>query len=505
MNLSLGSSQYSGILEYVIDEAAASGITIVAAAGNGGDEGVEYPAALDNVIAVGSVDNHGEKSDFSAEGEGIDVVAPGEHIQVQSMLGMYTWAGGTSMSAPHVTAEASLILQMDPSKDGSFVKELIKETSNEIEDDNCGSGVIDIDRAQECFDEFDENYVEGDGADLADNPSHLADYSDDDVSYEGRWAIENHFSDLIGNHGDAIYNGHVTTTAMRAIKRGAGYNDLEKISSTSRKKVFTGCWHGHYRLQNSTDYTGFHQLNYISAYRLIRKIGNLGGDVSSLPSTNPYNWITNNSYTNIYSKFANGGIGSKTWAEAIDKKPTGTYSESVEDIVDLIYQNPKIYSGTEAHLKSLRKCFIYGMAVHHVADTFAHSTFVYKQFNSMIVHPGYNSTNVDENPHARSGETTYFPNEYADDITFKPNRFKDAKAAAQRVVLACVGQSVGIAETYQPDFSVNLNNTTGYRGYYLARVWTYAKEVHGGVNSPSDSPAFSTYFSTFHYKAPINE
>ncbi len=98
-----------------------------------------------------------------------------------------------------------------------------------------------------------------------------------------------------------------------------------------------------------------------------------------------------------------------------------------------------------------------------------------------------------------------FNNEYAHDLTFKPNRFKDAKVAAQRVVLACAGNNIGIAETYKPDFSVNLNNNTGYRGYHLGRVWTYAKEVNGTIANPVDDSSFSSYFSTFHYKAPINE
>ena len=280
---------------------------------------------------------------------------------------------------------------------------------------------------------------------------------------------------------------------MRAIKRGAGYNDLQKDSAGN--KVFKGCWHGQYRLRNTGGKPGYHQINYISAYRMIRKVANLGGDVSSLPTTNP-EWITHNTYTSIKDQFANGKIGGRSWAEAIDNLPNGDYNSTMQDFMRSIYE-PQIYSGTAAHKKSLRKCFLYGMALHHVADTYSHSTFVYKQFNSMIVHSGFNSSQE----HINSGETTYFANEYAHDLTFKPNRFKDAKYAAQRVVLACAGNSIGIAETYKPDFSI----TTGYRGYYLGRVWTYAKQVKGTIDNPQDDPSFSSYFSTFHYMAPFNE
>ena len=496
INMSFGSSQYSEILENVINEVTASGIIVIAAAGNSGEQGVEYPAAYENVIAVGSLDNHGQKSDFSAEGDEIDVVAPGESIQVQSMLGMYTWVKGTSMSAPHVTAEASLILQQDNSKDCSFVKGLIKETAKRINDNNCGSGIIDIHRANEYFDEYESNYNGSDEVGLPENEEVISDFSDEEVSYEGRWDIENHFSDLIGNHDDVIYNGNVTTTAMRAIKRGAGFNDLEKTSPVGGTKVFKGCWHGQYRLKNSEDNTGYHELNYVAAYRLIRKIANLGGDVSDLPVNNPYSWIVNSSYKNIYRKFENGGIGNKTWADAIDQKPTGTYNAATQNIVDNVYYAPQIYTGTTAHKKALRKCFLYGMALHHVADTFCHSTFVYKQFDSMIVHAGFNASSE----HIASGETTYFPYEYAHDLSFKPNRFNDAKAAAQRVVLACAGESVSISETYRPDPSIAVESPTGYRGYRLGRIWTYARTVTGDSESVLES-----FFDTIHYKAPINE
>lgn len=82
INISIGASQYSKLLEEVIQEAVSRGIVVVASAGNGAEQGVEYPAAYDTVIAVGSVDNHAEKSDFSAEGSEVDVVAPGESIEV---------------------------------------------------------------------------------------------------------------------------------------------------------------------------------------------------------------------------------------------------------------------------------------------------------------------------------------------------------------------------------------------------------------------------------------
>ena len=50
----------------------AKGILVIAAAGNQGENGtdnVEYPAAFENVVAVGSVDSKAEVSDFSSTGK----------------------------------------------------------------------------------------------------------------------------------------------------------------------------------------------------------------------------------------------------------------------------------------------------------------------------------------------------------------------------------------------------------------------------------------------------
>lgn len=61
INMSFGTLQYSKILEQAVDAAYKAGIVMVASAGNKGEQGVDYPAAFENVISVGAVDSHGEK------------------------------------------------------------------------------------------------------------------------------------------------------------------------------------------------------------------------------------------------------------------------------------------------------------------------------------------------------------------------------------------------------------------------------------------------------------
>ncbi|MEI7579752.1 MAG: S8 family serine peptidase, partial [bacterium] len=76
INMSFGSnSAFDSLTKSKLDEAAAAGIVIVAAAGNNGANTVQYPAAYDNVIAVGAINSDGTRSSYSNYGSALDMVA----------------------------------------------------------------------------------------------------------------------------------------------------------------------------------------------------------------------------------------------------------------------------------------------------------------------------------------------------------------------------------------------------------------------------------------------
>lgn len=81
INMSFGVNTYSAALEKAVKDAKKAGILIIAAAGNTGSKGVEYPAAFDEVMAVGLVDQHGIIAESSAEGAEVEIVAPGELVR----------------------------------------------------------------------------------------------------------------------------------------------------------------------------------------------------------------------------------------------------------------------------------------------------------------------------------------------------------------------------------------------------------------------------------------
>ncbi len=148
INMSFGTLQYSKILEQAVDAAYKAGIVMVASAGNKGEQGVDYPAAFENVISVGAVDSHGEKTEESSNGKGLDIMAPGKQVVSDGLYGSNIVVGGTSIAAPHVTGAVALILQKNQNVSSNFVKELLLQSAKKIGDKNStGSGLLDVEYA----------------------------------------------------------------------------------------------------------------------------------------------------------------------------------------------------------------------------------------------------------------------------------------------------------------------------------------------------------------------
>lgn len=95
--------------EDVIGYALSRGVIPVAAIGNSGIQERYYPAALDGVIAVGSMSLDGQHSSFSTTGEHIALCAPGENIISAGLKG-YRVSTGTSHATPYVSGAAALLL-----------------------------------------------------------------------------------------------------------------------------------------------------------------------------------------------------------------------------------------------------------------------------------------------------------------------------------------------------------------------------------------------------------
>jgi serine protease len=152
-----------------VDRAVAGGVTVVAAAGNDGEDHVDFPAALENVIAVGAVDLRKSRAPYSNFGPQLDVVAPGgdgdrdddhdglpDAVYQQMPHPGFVAAGrhdvfdyfglqGTSMATPHVAALAALLYSQGITQPAA-VQAAIEQTAEDLgaagRDDRFGHGLI---------------------------------------------------------------------------------------------------------------------------------------------------------------------------------------------------------------------------------------------------------------------------------------------------------------------------------------------------------------------------
>lgn len=153
INISFGTQTYSEALKIAVNTATENGILVVAATGNRGSVGVDYPAAFDSVLAVGSTNAAGELSDFSGVGSAVDVVAPGEAVLTQGNFGEDLVLSGTSLAAPHVSGVAALLWSKDLTKPASFIKTLIKLSARDMAEYGSGYDLIDYEYALQIYEE----------------------------------------------------------------------------------------------------------------------------------------------------------------------------------------------------------------------------------------------------------------------------------------------------------------------------------------------------------------
>ncbi len=121
INLSLGGTSPSPLLQTALQYAVGKNIAVVVAAGNDGSDVPQYPAAYPEAISVAATDNAGKLTFFSSFGDSVDLAAPGWNIVGEEPRALcadsvvphpadcYYIGSGTSFSAPIVSGAVALL------------------------------------------------------------------------------------------------------------------------------------------------------------------------------------------------------------------------------------------------------------------------------------------------------------------------------------------------------------------------------------------------------------
>lgn len=371
INLSFTTNEDSKELRDVVRKAYSEGVLMVAAAGNG--EKVAFPAAYPEVIAVGSINSKGEVSTFSPL-NGVELVAPGELITSVDIFDTLSTHSGTSYAAPHVTAIASKLWERDRTVSGDYVRSVLDISANMYAPNGeIGYGLVDYEFACMVFDALRPF------ADICDSFGMLMQYAItvcDLVNTKGVIVTEN------GNEGmveGAWYLDNESKYAHRTI-----FDGMTTKSTNGRALILAGCcisdyevpgykkalkgpfYHGGTFDQNN----GNAETNYLAsaiyltmvAKDMVRGIEDKGVNQSPLLVSGSLNLSGNTDF-----KYVDESCG-LTWNNSafvnqLNKYPFSKATSS-SDVNAKFNYNDTIHRGL----------VLYGIALHHIADVFSHSS-----------------------------------------------------------------------------------------------------------------------------------
>lgn len=143
VSMSFGGKVFSSALQEAMQKAHDSGILLLAATGNDGNNEVSYPAKFSTVIAVGAVDAQNQHASFSNTGNEVELVAPGVNLSCLSIGGQLVNASGTSLAVPHAAGVAALVKQNHPDYTNEEIRQVLASTADVLGSaDQYGYGLV---------------------------------------------------------------------------------------------------------------------------------------------------------------------------------------------------------------------------------------------------------------------------------------------------------------------------------------------------------------------------
>ena len=348
LNMSFGTNVSSEILHRKIAEAYELGMLLVASSGNEGI--VEYPAAYDEVMAVGATTEKNKVANFSLVGTESEIVAPGEAIMTSGLLGGYAVESGTSLAAPHVAAAATLLWEKDPTMSNDFIRQLLNKSARRLDDTNSGNGLLDVAKAFEIYDEFLQAYEPGkiEYKEIPENKDNM-------ISFNENYVVGSWYAQQSGGHNGTIESTGYLTSEVKLLKKAANNADEGNYSATKNKPVNLVLHGGtvdkaSFDLPNKTDRTGD---NYISNIRYLYQAAQEMYNTGKIS-------VNINQYPNVSSELEYNGVPADGKSKTI-----------INDLLDTV-----VYPGTDESSKEKKGLKILGYAIHLAGDVYAHRAII---------------------------------------------------------------------------------------------------------------------------------
>lgn len=139
ISMSFSGDSEDELVTEAVEDAYDRGVLLVASAGNAGPYmgSIRYPAAHDEVVAVGAIDRYKRVPSWSSRGLNngdyiieemeVEFAAPGSGVLSTYRTGCYRLMSGTSMAAPHISGLAALLWQGDSFTTREYLQELARE------------------------------------------------------------------------------------------------------------------------------------------------------------------------------------------------------------------------------------------------------------------------------------------------------------------------------------------------------------------------------------------
>lgn len=354
INMSFGTTVNSEVLHQAMKDAEEAGIILIAAAGNTEHQDVNYPAAYDEVIAVGSINAEGKLAELTSTGTELELLAPGEQVCTTGLFYGTIGVSGTSIATAQVTGTAALLKAKDKTKSADFIRGLLKASSKEVEGTN--AGLINYKYALEIYDEYAKSYTKGEDTDEKfDNDVKIPDYSNDaDVIVEGLWQAQTSLKKpLSSTHGKLVKYAADKTTSKISTDNLNYMARTANLADKPEKYKGTDVFHG--------------KSNYVMSLKFLWKYANLIGKGNTAASA---------------AKTVKADIDKIKAYQSTNKtmiNEKNNLKQGIDSAQYMIKEQTNYFKSKGTKLTATNKKFlVMGFIMHLIGDTYAHATIVPK-------------------------------------------------------------------------------------------------------------------------------